>query len=195
MRNLTVKREKSFVACLITMKVFAEDKEHGETVIDGTPCRRIGELKNGEEKTFPIGEECVKIFVIADELSKASASTAMPFPRAAKTSFFRDETDSVSPPEIHSDSTTTIPPNPGEEIGASRHGGHDNFRHCRNRNSRCRIDRAAFRQAKQKKGFFDGRIRHNAHRSLHRGERRRLPCGVLLKEYCGFRVEGRHLVP
>lgn len=45
MRNLTVKREKSFVACLITMKVFAEDKEHGETVIDGTPCRRIGELK------------------------------------------------------------------------------------------------------------------------------------------------------
>ena len=103
MRNLTVKREKSFVACLITMKVFAEDKEHGETVIDGTPCRRIGELKNGEEKTFPIGEDDVKIFVIA-----------MPFPRAAKTSFFRDETDSVSPPEIHSDSTTTIPPNPGE---------------------------------------------------------------------------------
>ena len=71
MRNLTVKREKSFVACLITMKVFAEDKEHGETVIDGTPCRRIGELKNGEEKTFPIGEDDVKIFVIADELSKS----------------------------------------------------------------------------------------------------------------------------
>ena len=46
MRNLTVKREKSFVACLITMRVFAEDREHGETVIDGTPCRRLGELKN-----------------------------------------------------------------------------------------------------------------------------------------------------
>ena len=38
------------------MKVFAEDKEHGETVIDGTPCRRIGELKNGEEKTFTTKE-------------------------------------------------------------------------------------------------------------------------------------------
>ncbi len=48
MRNLTVKREKSFVACLITMKVFAEDKEHGETVIDGTPCRR---RSAGDERT------------------------------------------------------------------------------------------------------------------------------------------------
>lgn len=71
MRNLTVKREKSFVACLITMRVFAEDREHGETVIDGTPCRRLGELKNGEEKTFPIEEDDIKIFVIADELSKS----------------------------------------------------------------------------------------------------------------------------
>ena len=45
MRNLTVKREKSFVACLITMKVFAEDKEHGETVIDGTPQDRRTEKR------------------------------------------------------------------------------------------------------------------------------------------------------
>ena len=56
---------------ILTMRVFAEDREHGETVIDGTPCRRLGELKNGEEKTFPIEEDDIKIFVIADELSKS----------------------------------------------------------------------------------------------------------------------------
>ena len=70
MRNLTIKRTKCFVGCLAKMKIYIEDPQSGDTVISGTPCRKIGELKNGEEKTFQIGEQSTKIFAIADKISK-----------------------------------------------------------------------------------------------------------------------------
>ena len=70
MRTLTVKRTKSFVACLASMKVYIEDHELTEITINGTPCRKLGVLKNGEEKTFAIGNDELKVFVIADKLSK-----------------------------------------------------------------------------------------------------------------------------
>lgn len=70
MRNLIIKREKSFVGCLAKMKIYIEDPASNEILISNTPCRKIGELKNGEEKTFQIGEQEAKIFVIADEFSK-----------------------------------------------------------------------------------------------------------------------------
>lgn len=71
MRNLTIKRTKSFVACLAKMKVYIEDSESNEIIINNTPCRKLGELKNGEEKTFYITGKSSKIFVIADALSKS----------------------------------------------------------------------------------------------------------------------------
>lgn len=70
MRNLTIKRTKSFVGCLAKIKIYIEDPTACEITINDTPCRKIGELKNGEEKTFSIGEQAVKVFVIADKLSK-----------------------------------------------------------------------------------------------------------------------------
>lgn len=70
MRYLTIAREKSFVACLGKMKVYAEDANNVELVINGVPCRKLGDLKNGEEATFEIGEQAMKIFVIADKISK-----------------------------------------------------------------------------------------------------------------------------
>lgn len=70
MRNLTIKRAKSFVACLAKMKVYIEDPTSNEITINHTPCRKIGDLKNGEEKTFPIDGHAAKVFVIADTLSK-----------------------------------------------------------------------------------------------------------------------------
>lgn len=70
MRNLTIKRTKSFVACLGKMKVYIENPAFGDTLINDVPCSKIGELKNGEEKTFVIGENEAKVFVIADTLSK-----------------------------------------------------------------------------------------------------------------------------
>lgn len=70
MRNLTIKRTKTFVACLGKMKVYIEDPASNEIVINNVPCRKLGDLKNGEEKTFSIGENEAKVFVIADQLSK-----------------------------------------------------------------------------------------------------------------------------
>ena len=70
MRNLTIKREKSFVGSLAKMKVYIEDPTSNEICINDISCRKIGDLKNGEEKTFQIDEQEVKIYVIADKLSK-----------------------------------------------------------------------------------------------------------------------------
>ena len=70
MRNLTVKRIKSFVGCLVKIKIYIEDPTSNEILINNTPCRKIGDLKNGEEKTFQIDDQEAKVFVIADKLSK-----------------------------------------------------------------------------------------------------------------------------
>lgn len=70
MRNLTIKRTKCFVGCLTPLKVYIEDQASDEIVIGGTPCRKLGTVKNGEEKTFEIEERALKVFVIADKLSK-----------------------------------------------------------------------------------------------------------------------------
>ena len=70
MRNLTIKRNKSFVACAVTMKVYIEDPDSTELTINGVNCRKLGTLKNGEEKTFLIEESEAKVFVIVDKFSK-----------------------------------------------------------------------------------------------------------------------------
>jgi len=70
MRNLTIKRNKTFVASLGKMKVYIEDPASTDITINDTPCRKLGELKNGEEKTFQIDECSAKLFVIADKISK-----------------------------------------------------------------------------------------------------------------------------
>ena len=68
MRMLTIKRTKSFIACLAKMKVYIEDSSSTEIVINDVPCRKLGVLKNGEEKQFEIDEKEAKVFVIADKL-------------------------------------------------------------------------------------------------------------------------------
>ena len=60
MRNLTITREKSFVGCLGRVKVFIEDHTYIETTINNIPCRKLGDLKNGETKTFLISEQALK---------------------------------------------------------------------------------------------------------------------------------------
>lgn len=74
MRNLTILREKSFVASMGTMKVYIEDPVNQELVIQGTPCRKLGTLANGKQKTFQIGDSQAKLYVIADKLSRNYAN-------------------------------------------------------------------------------------------------------------------------
>ena len=71
MRNLTIKRTKSFVGTIVKVKVYIEDPAANELTINKVPCRKLGTLKNGEEKTFQIGEQGAKVFVIGDRLSKS----------------------------------------------------------------------------------------------------------------------------
>ena len=74
MRKLTITRNKSFVGCLGTMKVYIEDPMTNELMISGVPCRKLGTLKNGETAEFMIENEAAKVFVIADTLSKELCS-------------------------------------------------------------------------------------------------------------------------
>ena len=68
MRKLTVLRRKTFAACFTKMKVYIEEPIFGDTVISGVKCRRIGELKNGEAKTYGVAEGERKIFVLSDAI-------------------------------------------------------------------------------------------------------------------------------
>lgn len=70
MRNLIIKRNKSFAGCFGKVRVYIEDKNASELTIKGCPCRKLGELKNGEEKSFSIDTAAVKVFVIGDAATR-----------------------------------------------------------------------------------------------------------------------------
>ena len=70
MRNLIIKRNKSLAGCFGKVRVYIKDVENGELNIKGCPCRKLGELKNGEEKAFSIVNEQTKVFVIGDAATR-----------------------------------------------------------------------------------------------------------------------------
>jgi len=70
MRKLTVKRNKSFVGCLNKAKIYIEDSASKELIINNVPCKKLGDLKNNEKKTFEIGNEEAKVFVVSDKIFK-----------------------------------------------------------------------------------------------------------------------------
>lgn len=80
MRNLTIKRNKSFVGSLLKTKIYIEDPMSEDIQINGVSCRKLGEIKNGEEKTFSIGSGEAKVFAIADKLSRGYCNDYYPLP-------------------------------------------------------------------------------------------------------------------
>lgn len=70
MRRLWITRRKAMAASAMKMKVYIEAPENGDTDINGCLCRKLGELKNDQQKHFNIGHEEAKVFVIADKLSR-----------------------------------------------------------------------------------------------------------------------------
>lgn len=81
MRNLTIKRTKTFVGCAMKMKFYIEDPTSTEITIGGVPCRKLGELKSGKEMTVAIGDEAAKVFAIVDSLSKEYCNEFYPLPK------------------------------------------------------------------------------------------------------------------
>lgn len=80
MRKLTIMRRKSFVGCAMKDQVYIRDEQAAELTIDGVPCRKLGSIKNGEQKTFEIGDEQQQIFLIVDKLSKNYCNASMAIP-------------------------------------------------------------------------------------------------------------------
>lgn len=80
MRNLTITRRKSFVGCAMKDKVYIRDALAQEITINGVPCRKIGDIKNGETKTFQIEDGEQQVFLIADKVSKDYCNAAITIP-------------------------------------------------------------------------------------------------------------------
>ena len=70
MRKVYLTRDKSFVGFLGKLNVYVEDNINPDTTIASIPCRHVCKIKNGETVSFDIGDDAVKVVVIADQLSK-----------------------------------------------------------------------------------------------------------------------------
>ena len=80
MRNLTITRRKSVVGCAIKDQVYIRDPLVQEIIIDGVPCRKLGDIKNGESKTFQIEDGEQQIFLIVDKISKNYCNASVTIP-------------------------------------------------------------------------------------------------------------------
>lgn len=70
MRNLTIERRRKFAGSALPVKFYIEDAANEELRIDQLPCRKLGELKNGETKTFSISNDSAKLFAIHNKASR-----------------------------------------------------------------------------------------------------------------------------
>ena len=70
MRKVTILRRKSFVGCVGKLQLYVEDQINGDLDVCGYKCSKLGVLKNGEQKTFEIGNEETKIFAFWDKSSR-----------------------------------------------------------------------------------------------------------------------------
>lgn len=87
MRYLTIRRNKSFVVSFLKIKIYVEDPTSNEFKINGMPCRKIGELKNGEQKTFLISDDKLRIHVIEYSLDKNFSSDFYEIPAGTENVF------------------------------------------------------------------------------------------------------------
>ncbi len=83
MRTVYLTRDKSFVGCLGKLNVYVEDSNASEITIAGIPCRFVCKVKNGETVSFQIGDDAVKVVVIADKLSKDMCNDYYQIPAGA----------------------------------------------------------------------------------------------------------------
>ena len=91
MRNLTIERRKKFSGSAIAVKFYIEDAENEEVRIEQTPCRKLGELKNGETKTFSISTDSAKLFAIHDKLSKEYCNDSYQLPTSPEDIYLSGE--------------------------------------------------------------------------------------------------------
>lgn len=66
MRKLTIIRKKSFVACLMKVKMYIVDDKICHRNIQGYPCKEIGRLSNNSQLVIEIDNNEHKIFADVD---------------------------------------------------------------------------------------------------------------------------------
>lgn len=86
MRNLTIQRAKCFVGCAAKVKIYIESTQP-ETTINGVPVQLLGTLKNGEEQSFFIPEEPVRVFAAFDSLTRNYCNDFVPLPAGSEPVF------------------------------------------------------------------------------------------------------------
>lgn len=91
MRKLTIERRKRFAGSAAVVKFYIEDAENEELRIDQVPCRKLGQLKNGETQTFSISNDSAKLFAIHDKLSKEYCNDSYQLPTSGEDIFLSGE--------------------------------------------------------------------------------------------------------
>lgn len=107
MRNLTIQRRKSYVACLIKLNVCIEDPA-GDITVDGIRCRKLGKLGNGETKNFLIGDHAQRVVIYADQMSKDWCYDAYPIPQGNQ-DLFLTGANKYAPAEGHAFRFDNVP--------------------------------------------------------------------------------------
>ena len=72
MRTLTVTRRKSSAARFKRVTLYIEDNETPEQIILNVPCRRLGDLMNGEMNMFDIPEAETQLIAVVDAGGQAN---------------------------------------------------------------------------------------------------------------------------
>ena len=80
MRNLTIKSEKTFIGWFGEPVIYVCDEVSGNVKINEDLCRRLGQVKNGGESTFVIGEEETKIYAVSDKYFKKASNDFVVIP-------------------------------------------------------------------------------------------------------------------
>ncbi len=91
MRNLTIRREKSAAASSVPIRIYIEDPDLGDILINGLPCRQLGTLANGEKTTFTIENEEAKLFALSPKQSTDQCSEYLTLPEGESDLFIRGQ--------------------------------------------------------------------------------------------------------
>lgn len=91
MRNLTIRREKSAAASSVPIRIYIEDPDLGDILINGLPCRLLGTLANGEKATFTIEDEEAKLFALSPKQSTDQCHEYLTLPEGESDLFIRGQ--------------------------------------------------------------------------------------------------------
>lgn len=70
MRKLYITRKDSLAGCFKKLHIYISDFENSELDICDIPCRKIGEIKNGESVALEINNDANRIFVTAGKKTR-----------------------------------------------------------------------------------------------------------------------------